>query len=160
VLRLRQSLGSFVILAVCVAAITCTRAALAASALPTFPTFPYTTKGLRVRPAVITTTPTSGGPELAGNIHYGPIKWRSWTAHSAVGVGVVITDSGRPDLASGYKPAATATFDLSDPGTLGGNVVFRKLRLKHVKSIPHGNALYGFHGLTVKRGRQEYYFAF
>jgi hypothetical protein len=54
----------------------------------------------------------------------------------------------------------TATFVLGDPGTLGGRLVFRKLRLRHVKPIPGGNPLYGFHGLTVRLGSQGYYFAF
>ena len=154
------TLSRVVALAVGVIAISFTAVALAASTLPAFPTFPYTTKGLRVRPARILTTPTAGGPELVGNVHYGPIKWRTWTGRSAVGAGVVITDSGRPDLAGGYKPAATATFELSDPGIVRGRLVFHKLRLKDVKRIRGGNSLYGFHGLTVKLGTQGYYFAY
>jgi hypothetical protein len=159
--RVRLSLSGVVALGVCVTAISFfTALALAASNLPKFPTFPFTKKGLRVRPASILTTPTAGGPELVGNVHYGPIKWRSWTGRSAVGAGVVITDSGKPDLVSGYKPAATATFKLSDPGILGGRLVFHKLTLEHVKRIPAGNPLYGLHDLTVKLGLEGYYFAF
>jgi hypothetical protein len=160
VFRVGLIFSRVVALVVCVIAISFTTVALAARTLPAFPTFPYTTKGLRVRPARILTTPTAGGPELVGNVHYGPIKWRSWTARSAAGAGVVVTDSGKPDLVGGYKPAATATFELSDPGILGGRLVFHKLRLKEVKRIRRGNPLYGFHGLTVKLGTQGYYFAY
>ena len=74
-LRLRLSASRVIPLAVGVIAVSFPSVALAASGLPTFPTFPYTTKGLRVRPAHILTTPTAGGPELVGNVHSGPIKW-------------------------------------------------------------------------------------
>lgn len=133
---------------------------------------------LRILPSVPATDGTSALAKSPGSITFGccdpptfagtrlksPIRWKSWTPKTALGIGAMWVDPCHPYCAAQDSYPLPATLRLSDPQKLGGHLVFRKITItyttrKHLSWLKRATVAYKLLTGSGPHG-PDYYFRF